>query len=181
MRVSTHYRRIGGTLPAIALLLAVLGVGVAPEAAAELKIAVINTQRAITESEEAKKMIEKIRTELDRERGRVRALGEEIQSMQERLQKDADTLSNTEKRRLSKDIEDKQIDFQFQANKLQKEVNDRQQEIFVALGPKVDAVLQELLEREKYDMILERSSMLYVRGKHDITKKVTERLNRKRR
>ena len=107
-------------------------------------------------------------------------MSEEIQKVSQRLQKDADTLSNSEKRRLQKDIEDKQIDYQFLVNKLQKEVNDRQQEIFQALAPKVDAVLKDMIEKEKYDLILQRSNLLYAKQSHDITREVTENLNKKR-
>lgn len=159
---------------------ALAGLGVSAGAHAELKIAVLNTQRAVIESDEAKSMIEKIRSELDRDETRVRSLGEEIQKATAKLQKDADTLSNSEKRRLQKEIEDKQIDYQFQVNKLQKEVNDRQQEIFAALAPKVDTVLKEMIEKEKYDMIVQRSNLLYVKQEFDITRQVTENLNKKR-
>jgi len=147
---------------------------------AELNIAVLNTQRAVIESDEAKGMIEKIRSELERDENRVKSLGEEIQKAQGKLAKDADTLSNSEKRRLQKEIEDKQIDYQFQVNKLQKEVNDRQQEIFAALGPKLDTVLKEMIEKNGYDMIMQRSNLLYVKQSHDITREVTENLNKKR-
>lgn len=158
----------------------VAGLGASTGAYAELKVAVLNTQRAVIESDEAKSMIEKIRSELDRDETRVRKLGEEIQKATAKLQKDADTLSNSEKRKLQKEIEDKQIDYQFQVNKLQKEVNDRQQEIFAALAPKVDTVLKELIEKEKYDMIIQRSNLLYVKQEFDITRQVTENLNKKR-
>jgi len=170
------------TLRAATLMtaVAVAGLGVSAAASAELKIAVLNTQRAVIESDEAKSMIEKIRSELDRDETSVRKLGEEIQAASAKLQKDADTLSDSEKRRLQKDIEDKQIDYQFQVNKLQKEVNDRQQEIFAALAPKVDTVLKELIEKEKYDMIIQRQNLLYAKQEFDITRQVTEALNKKR-
>lgn len=159
---------------------AVAGLGVSNGAYAELKIAVLNTQRAVIESDEAKSMIEKIRSELDRDEGSLRTLGEEIKKLATKLQKDVDTLSSSEKRKLEKEIEDKQLDYQFQGNKLQKEVNDRQQEIFQALAPKVDTVLKDLIEKEKYDMIIQRSNLLYAKQEFDITRQVTEALNKKR-
>ena len=169
---------ISKTFGALSLLVAVSLTSVA--AHAELNIAVLNTQRAIIECEEAKGMIEKIKADVERDENSVRTLGESIQKLQQKLQKDADTLGNSEKRRLQKEIEDKQIDYQFQVNKLQKEVQDRQQEIFAALAPKLDTVLKELIEKEKFDMILQRSEILYVKSSHDITRLVTESLNRKR-
>ncbi len=54
--------------------------------------------------------------------------------LQEKFNKDGDVMSDAEKRKLQKEIEDKQIEYQFRVNKLQKVVNERQQEILSADG-----------------------------------------------
>ena len=152
----------------------------APLAAAELKIAVLDTQRALLSSEEAKALMEQVQQELEAEQSAVNALGDEIRALQEQLAKDGEVMSATEQRKAQKDLEDKGIDYQFLVNKLQKQVNDRRQEMGQVMVPKVDAVLKDLIELEGYDVILERSSLLYVNSKHDITRRVTEKLNEKR-
>jgi outer membrane protein len=148
-------------------------------AAAELKIAVLDTQRALVESDEAKALLEQAAQELQAEEAAVQELGESIMAIQERLQTDGEVMSPSEQRKLQKDIEDKQIDYQFQVNKLQKEVNDRRQELLQQMVPKIDTVLKDLIEVEGYDLIMERSQLRYVNSKHDITRKVTEKLNEK--
>ena len=153
---------------------------VAGSAAAELKIAVLDTQRALVESEEAKVISQQIQDELQSEEAEVKALGEEILAMQEKLQKDGEVMSATEQRKAQKEIEDKQIDYQFMVNKLQKEVQDRRQDLVQQMLPKIDAVLKDLIELEGYNLIMERNSLRYVNSKHDITRKVTEKLNEKR-
>ena len=146
-------------------------------AAAELKIAVLDTQRALVASEEAQSLLLQAQQELQAEEETVKALGEEIIAIQEKLQTDGEVMSPTEQRKLQKDIEDKQIDYQFLVNKLQKEVNDRRQELLQQMVPKIDKVLKDLIELEGYDMIMERGNLRYVNSKHDITRKVTEKLN----
>ncbi len=149
-------------------------------AAAELKIAVLDTQRALVASEEAQALLQQSQQELKAEEEAVKSLGEEIIANQEKLQTDGEVMSPTEQRRLQKDIEDKQIDYQFLVNKLQKQVNDRRQELLAQMVPKIDAVLKDLIELEGYDLIMERGNLRYVNTKHDITRKVTEKLNEKR-
>ena len=149
-------------------------------AAAELKIAVLDTQRALVASEEAQALLQQAQQELQAEEEAVKSLGEEIIANQEKLQTDGEVMSPTEQRRLQKDIEDKQIDYQFLVNKLQKQVNDRRQELLAQMVPKIDAVLKDLIELEGYDLIMERGNLRYVNTKHDITRKVTEKLNEKR-
>ena len=148
-------------------------------AAAELKIAVLDTQRALVESEEAQALLAQAQQELQAEQDQLQALNDEIVALTEQLQKDGEVMSPAEQRRMQKEIEDKQIDLQFLGNKLQKEVNDRRQELLQQMVPKIDVVLKDLIELEGYDMIMERGSLRYVNSKHDITRRVTEKLNEK--
>jgi outer membrane protein len=159
------------------LLLSLLAAGAA---AAELKIAVLDTQRALIESEEAQQLLRSAQTELEGEQQQVNTLGAEIMALQEQMQKDAEVMSPAEQRRRQKELEDKQLDYQFRANRLQKEVQDRRQELLQQMAPKIDAVLQDLIELEGYDVIMQRNSLLYANSKHDITRKVTEKLNERR-
>jgi outer membrane protein len=152
----------------------------ASAASAELKIAVLDTQRALLESEEAKQLLQSAQTDLEKEQNDVNALGAEIMSMQEQMQKDADVMSPSEQRKRQKAFEDKQIEYQFQVNRLQKEVQDRRQELMQLMAPKIDAVLKDLIETEGYDVIMQRGSLLYANSKHDITRRVTEKLNERR-
>ena len=122
---------------------------------------------------------DEIQQDLEKDRDELQALGEQIQALQEQLEKDAEILGDEEKRRINKDIEDKRLDFEFGANKLQKELQDRQQEILRQMAPKLDAVLKDLIEIEGYDVVLQRSGLLYVNTKHDVTRKITEKLNEK--
>jgi len=152
---------------------------VATSASAELKIAVLDTQRALIASEEAQSLSKKIQEELQSDEAEAKALNDEVRALTEKLQKDGEVMSPAEQRKAQKDIEDKQIDLQFLVNKLQKAVQDRRQELVNHMLPKIDAVLKDLIELEGYDLIMERSNLRYVNTKHDITRKVTEKLNEK--
>lgn len=156
-------------------------------AAAELKIAVLDVQRALAESEEAKQFMEALQSDLQAEQTEMNELRQEIVSLQEQLQKDAEVMSPSEQRKRQKEIEDKRIDLQFLGNKLEKEVQDRQGELLQQMAPKIDAVLKDLIEEESYDLILQPNraasflerTLLYADSDHDITRKVTEKLNEK--
>ncbi len=146
---------------------------------AQLKIAVLDTQKALVSSEEAKKLLEDMRAELQPDEDEANALGDEIQTMQEKLQTDGEVMSPTQQRKAQKDIEDKRLEYQFLVNRLQKALEDRREELLRNMLPKLDAVLKDLIELEGYDFIMERANLRYVNTKHDITRKVTEKLNEK--
>lgn len=152
----------------------------AGSAFAELKIAVVNVQRAIGECNEAKALISKLESDTSSEQTAIKNLGADITQLQEKFNKNGDVMSDPEKRKLQKEIEDKQIDYQFRVNKLQKVVNERQQDILQQMAPKLDAVLKDIIATDKYDLVIHRQNLLYVDGKYDITAQVTEKLNQKK-
>ncbi len=144
---------------------------------AEIKIAVLNVQRAVAESTEAQDELAKIQEELTATQAEIQRMNAEMVALQERLVRDGDVMSSTDARRLQRELEDKQMDYEFRVNRFQKEVNDRQQEVINMMMPKIDAALGDLIEQEGYDLILHRQNVLYVDGAHDITSRVAERLN----
>jgi outer membrane protein len=153
----------------------------AGSAVAQIKVASLDVLQAISNSEEAQSLFTTVQEDLQADQDALTALQTEIAELREQLAKDSEILSDAEQRRLVNDIESKQGDLQFQAQKLRKEFNDRQQEIVSQIVPKLDAVLKDLVEIEGYDFILNKNqqTVLYVNTKHDITRKVTEKLNEK--
>ena len=144
---------------------------------AQLNVAVVNTVQAIQQSEEATAFTEQLQQELAPEQTELQGLQQEINELRQRVQDEGDVMSADEQRKVARDIENKQIDLEFRAQKLQKDVQDRQQELIQVMGPKVQAIVNDMVEVERYDLVFERSNVGYVNPRHDITAKVTEKLN----
>ena len=149
----------------------------APVALAEVKIAVVDVQGAILQSEEAKRLLQQIQTEFKGEEDEIREIQSEAAGMLERLQKDAEVMSDGEKRRLQQQIESRNNDFVYLRQKLQRQIEERQQELFAGIDVKVQKAIEELVKSEDYDLILPRQAALYVNDIYNITRKVTEKLN----
>ncbi|MFN3237051.1 MAG: OmpH family outer membrane protein [Pseudomonadales bacterium] len=145
--------------------------------AAEIKVAIVDVQGAILQSEEAKRLLQQIQDEFKDEEEEIVKIQSEAAAMLERLQKDAEVMSDAEKRRLQQQIESKNNDFVFFRQKLQRQVEDRQQELFAGVNGKVQKAIEELVKSEDYDLILPRQAALYVNPVYNITRKVTEKLN----
>jgi outer membrane protein len=149
----------------------------APAALAEIKIAVVDVQGAILQSVEAKRLLQQIQTEFKAEEDEIRKIQSEAASMLERLQKDAEVMSDTEKRRLQQQIESRNNDFVYLRQKLQRQIEERQQDLFAGIDGKVQKAIEALVKSEDYDLILPRQAALYVNEIYNITRKVTEKLN----
>ena len=146
-------------------------------AAAEVKIAVVDVQNAILQSEEAKRLLTQIQEEFKGEEDEIRKIQSEAAALLERMNKDADVMSDAEKRRLQQQIESMNNDFVYLRQKLQRQIEERQKELFTGIDSKVQKAIEELVLSEDYDMILPRGAVLYVTDLYNITRKVTEKLN----
>lgn len=162
------------TLTIMATLLMVLGAG---SAVAEVKIAVVDVQGAILNSEEAKRLLAQIQDEFKSEEDEIRKIQSDAAALLERLQKDAEVMSEAEKRRIQQDIESKNNDFVYLRQKLQRQIEERQGELFAGIDLKVQKAIEELVLQEDFDIILPRQAALYVGDLYNVTRKVTEKLN----
>ena len=91
---------------AIILTVAAAVIGLAaPNVLAEVKIAVVDVQAAILNSEEAKRLMAQIQNEFKDEEEKIRNIQSEAAVLFERLQKDAEVMSEAEKRRVQQQIE----------------------------------------------------------------------------
>jgi outer membrane protein len=151
--------------------------GMAPAAFAEIKLAVVDVQSAILNSESAKKITTQIQSEFTREQESIKKLQTDAAVLLERLQKDGEVMSDAEKRKVQQEIESINNDFVYERQKLQRAIEERQKELFAGIDQRVQSAINELVLSDDYDIILPRQAALYVGDLYDITRKVTEKLN----
>lgn len=159
---------------AVALALVALA---APRAAAELNIAVLDSARAIQQSEEFKVFAEAVRRDLEPDRKELETLQEGITALETRLRDEGEVMSDSERRAVEKERDNKKFDLEVGGTKLQRAFQDRQEEELQQMGGQLQAILRDLVEVDRYDVVFERRNVLWVNPRHDITAKVTEKLN----
>ena len=74
-------------------------------------------------------------------------------------------------------LEEKAKEFKYLKGKLDNAVATKKQEFIQSSKPKVDEVLKDLVESEKYDLIMPREAVIYSAQSFDVTAKVIEKLN----
>ena len=132
------------------------------QAAAEMKIAVLDYQMALLESDAAKAY------SVDAEK----KFGAQLQR-----QRDGAQLNQSEREKLELEFRQKAREFQVQSKELNeaKALSDR--EMLEALKPKLDAAVETVLQNGSYDLVLDRGGVVEVKPEFDITRQVIERLN----
>jgi len=163
------------TLCALVLLPSLMMANVAN---AELKVAVLDVQRAILESDEAKQFIAQLQKEIAPDAEKVKKIETDAKKMQARLAKDGAIMSESEKKKLTESIEEKVVNYKYLVGKLQNTQKQKQQELLALMNPKVEAAVKTMLAEGTYDLVLQRQALIFSNPELDITPKLTEMLNK---
>jgi outer membrane protein len=145
----------------IALALAVFGCGLWAKpihAQAPAKIAIINIQQAIAESEEGKKESAILNTKANAKKNELDKLQKDIESMQKQLQDQATTLNDDAKAQLAAQIERKGKELQRQQQDAQEEFQALSNEVVNRIGRKILVVIEKFANEQNYTAILDVSS-----------------------
>lgn len=145
--------------------------------AAESKIAVVDMERALFQSEGAKKSFKQVEDQFGDDLEKIKKLENSMKTTQEKLQKDAAIMSDDEQRKLRNEIKESQSEYQFFVNKLQQAEQQWRQQFYRANLPQVSNILKALIEEEKVDIVLNGQAVIHVVPDMDLTKKLLEKLN----
>lgn len=143
--------------------------------AQESKIGYINTQRVTTESAPAKAAQVKLEQEFSKRQKDLVDLQTSLKSEGEKFERDAPTLSESQRLNRSKDIEQKSRELQRKQREFQEDLNGKRNEELQSVLDKANKAVRQVAEAEKYDLIIQE--VVYSNTKHDITDKVLKILN----
>jgi len=153
---------------------AVLLCSIAASQAADIKIGFVDVERIRRESapaERASKLLEKEFAPRAQELQRREA---QIKSAQSGLEKDAMTLSESDRRAREQELARMSIDFQRMQREYREDLNLRRNQELASLFERADRVIKKIAGAEKYDLILQEA--VYRSPRIDITDKVLKAL-----
>lgn len=143
--------------------------------AAELRIGFVNTDRIFKEAATAKAAQSKLEQEFSRREREVEGLGAQLKSASEKLEKDAPTLSDSQRATRQRQLVELDRDFQRKRREFQEDLAQRKNEELQLVLERANRVIKQVAETEKYDLIMQEA--VYVNPKLDITDKVLSGLN----
>lgn len=143
--------------------------------AAELRIGFVNTDRIFKEAATAKAAQSKLEQEFSRREREVEGLGTQLKSASEKLEKDAPTLSDSQRAARQRQLIELDREFQRKRREFQEDLAQRKNEELQLVLERANRVIKQVAESEKYDLIMQEA--VYVNPKLDITDKVLSGLN----
>jgi len=143
--------------------------------AAEMKIGYVNTQRIFRDAPAAQKAAKKIESEFSRRYQELQRMAKQLQSLQEGLEKNGMTMSESDRRTKERELNELSRDFQRKQREFREDLNLRQNEENAAIIEKANKAIKQIAESEKFDLIVQ--DVVWVSPKLDITDKVIKSLS----
>lgn len=152
-----------------------LSIGSLCVGAQEFRIGFVSTDRIFKEASTAKAAQVKLEQEFSKREKELVDQGTNLKSMADRFDREAPTLSESQRATRQKQLVDQDRDFQRKRREFQEDLNARKNEELQQVLERANRVVKQVAETEKYDLILQEA--VYVNPKHDITEKVIRILN----
>lgn len=143
--------------------------------AQEFRIGFISTDRIFREANTAKAAQTKLEQEFSRREKELMDLGNTLKTNSEKLEREAPTLSETQRVARQRQLSEQDRDFQRKRREFQEDLNARKNEEFQLVLERANRVVRQVAEAEKYDLVLQEA--VYINPKHDITEKVIKAIN----
>ena len=143
--------------------------------AQEFRVGFVNTDRIFREANTAKAAQAKLEQEFSRREKELAEQGNALKGLSDRFEREAPTLSESQRAQRQKQLLDQDRDFQRKRREFQEDLSQRKNEELGAVVERTNRVIKQIFETEKYDLILQEA--VFWSPKVDITDKVIKALN----
>jgi outer membrane protein len=159
--------------------LAVAALSISTLGWAEEKIAVVDVQGAILQTDYAQKRLGEVRAQADYKKNKEEydRLKSEGEALLKTFQKDAAVMSQDQKVAAQNKLTSMQEDLDHVTGKLQQAEQSAGQALLQEMAPRVQEVLREIIEKEGIGLLLQRNAVIHAEPSYSITAAVTDKLN----
>ena len=156
---------------AVPLLAALVGaVG-----AADIKIGFVDVERIRRESAPAERASKQLEKEFAPRAQELKTRESQIKSLQGQLEKDAVTMSESDRRSKEQELSRMSVDYQRMQREYREDLNMRRNQELASLFERADRVIKQIADAEKYDLILQEA--VFRSPRIDITDRVLKALS----
>jgi outer membrane protein len=169
----TTLKHFYGALAGVALSFALLSTAAAVHAA-ELKIGFIDAERINRESAPAEVASKRLEKEFAPRAQELQRREGQIKSLQGQLEKEAMTMSESDRRAKEQELSRMTLDFQRMQRSYTEDLNLRRNQELQTLFERANRVIKQIAESEKFDLIVQEA--VYRSPRLDITERVLKAL-----
>lgn len=146
--------------------------------AADLKIGYVQVDKILQEAPQTAESSKKLEKEFAPRSQELERMQKQIKDIETALDKDALTMSETDRKNKERDASNLKIDFQRKQRELREDINLRKNEELAALQDRINKAVTSVSEAAGYDLVV-YGGVAYANKKIDITDKVLKSLGKK--
>jgi len=163
-----------------AILFALFGqtTAISGAVAGDVKIGFVDIQKAITETKEFKKSQLRFRMELQKEKGIIDARKKKVETMLIELNKQANVLNPTLKKKKEESFLREKKDFERYVQDREEDFARKEKIALDKISKKMLEVLKQLGKQKKLTMVLEKKAVFYSDSTLDLTNMATKTYNK---
>ena len=124
--------------------------------AQEVKLGFVNIDRIFRDANSSKAAQTKLEQEFSKREKELIDLGNSLKTASDKLEKDAPTLSESQRTTRQKQLVDQDREFQRKRREFQEDLGSRKNEELQTVLERANKVVKQVAEAEKYDVILQR-------------------------
>ncbi len=143
--------------------------------AAEIKIGFVNAARVLEEAPQADAARVRLEKEFSPRDKKLVDAQKKVRKLEEKLTRDGAIMSETERRKLERDILSQQRELKRGQEEFREDLNIRRNEAFDTLRRRVFEVINDIAKAEKYDLVIS-DGVVYADERIDITGRVVDQL-----
>ncbi len=151
----------------------------APSSARDLRVGVVDIQKAVSGTKEWKKEFLSFKTNFNKEKKLIAKKEEQLKRMIENLNKQGMVLNPELKKKKEEEVLKKKRDFERYVQDRNEELAKKEKEITSRILRKMAGVISKLGKEKNFTMILEKKVGLYFDNSVDLTPLVTQAYNKK--
>ena len=140
-------------------------------------VGVVNLEQALFNSQAAQELQAVIQEEFKDDQDRAELLNTELTALVEKAQRDESIMSDAEKRKVSSDAQERQVQLQMISERVQAALQERNQAFIDSMRENLSTAIQSVVEEGGYTIVLNADSVAFFDNAFDITGKVTAKLN----
>jgi outer membrane protein len=142
------------------------------------KFGFVHTERVLRDSVPAQRAQKQIEAEFQKRDRELAGIADQLKRMQEDLEKNAMTLTETQRRTKEREFGDLNREFQRKQREFREDLNQRRNQELARVVEQANGVIRQIAEQEKFDIIFQEMPA-YVSPRIDITDKVIKALEGK--
>lgn len=146
--------------------------------AEDYKIATVDMETAVASSTQYKDWKSQLTSKFTKEQAELKRLADEGNALKEKEKKESDFLSKEQRKELVVQIQRKFQEFQKLKAAVANETQRQEQQFLAQVRPNVEAIIRNLVAKEKIDILLNRRTLLFAKPDMDLTRQVIEELNK---